>query len=706
MPSFRSNFKRGSITLYVLIMMIVFVIITSATIQFVSRQSHQTTDQEQEEQAFALADAGVQYVLWLLTLANPGPPIAGYSPADLTSNEDITAQLTNHVITDADGVAIGKYSVNVVVEDTSTVHVKSIGRSTGRSDLCQVINATYKKPINDNFRLTAWDHEVGYNCPEQINGCDVINLDVGDSIPNNLKESSCTPISHNAGVTTANPAHFYKISGNSDTDVQIEVASSNFTPHITLIDINGDTPAGADSDGISTCDTPSTSGACFSHHFTEDAHYLEIAVHDLSLVSIDPTSGKITDDLVYELSTSVSTQCNDGDDNDGDGLRDAEDPGCWDDPSDFESPSYNETKKHESDATSQCQDEDDNDEDNTADFDGYGTLLPDPGCESPQDYSEYGDAQCDDGKDNDGDDAIDYRLPGSVPAGDSDCEDLEDVLEGGDCSATPIAFNETISDNLDILSGCIDDDNPSVVDKHVFTYNEAADSDLDDDRMWIDLRSNSFDTKLLLTNDSHGFLSNPSSCSPVTALTSNNTCLPPYTFRNLLTEIKLPLLYQIFRRGEFTVKIYDEGDPQTGGDYTLSVNKCETVPLVDGTTLLSGTLNSDDCVVAHDVNGSDVDSHIDIFTSPGLANHTIKVTSTNTNAKPSIYALSQDDYSSSSYNFHGESDPSTDGVASLTIQDVLDPVSPRLFYYVVVASEDAHDNSGDFTYSLTVTSNE
>ncbi|MFH1592261.1 MAG: hypothetical protein ABIB47_02755 [Candidatus Woesearchaeota archaeon] len=68
------------------------------------------------------------------------------------------------------------------------------------------------------------------------------------------------------------------------------------------------------------------------------------------------------------------SQCNDGRDNDGDGLRDLNDPGCADTNDDYEG-----------DATSECQDGVDNDNDNLIDWDGgrnaQGQWVErDPGC--------------------------------------------------------------------------------------------------------------------------------------------------------------------------------------------------------------------------------------------------------------------------------------------------------------------------------------
>jgi hypothetical protein len=89
------------------------------------------------------------------------------------------------------------------------------------------------------------------------------------------------------------------------------------------------------------------------------------------------------------LSLVLVTECNDGDDDDGDGRVDAADPGCAD-PSDLSerTPLY------------ACDDGADNDFDGAADFPAdVGCRYPDSTRESPQ---------CQDGVDNDGDGRIDF----------------------------------------------------------------------------------------------------------------------------------------------------------------------------------------------------------------------------------------------------------------------------------------------------------
>lgn len=118
-------------------------------------------------------------------------------------------------------------------------------------------------------------------------------------------------------------------------------------------------------------------------------------------------------DKSRDSETSNTTQCQDGSDNDGDGVIDASDPGCWTNPTN--PATYDRTRNNEAAATTQCQDGSDNDGDGVAD-------AADPGCWSnPSNPSTYdrtrnneaaATTQCQDGTDNDADGVSDAADPG------------------------------------------------------------------------------------------------------------------------------------------------------------------------------------------------------------------------------------------------------------------------------------------------------
>ncbi len=125
--------------------------------------------------------------------------------------------------------------------------------------------------------------------------------------------------------------------------------------------------------------------------------------------------------LVFALGcagTGGDNNCNDGIDNDGDGLIDDADPGCELN-GDLEAPDPD---------FPECSDRIDNDGDGDTDF------PADQGCDTPEDNKEYNDPvpQCKDGIDNDGDGNIDYPSdPGCFVSLDND--ESDDCPSGLQC---------------------------------------------------------------------------------------------------------------------------------------------------------------------------------------------------------------------------------------------------------------------------------
>lgn len=131
------------------------------------------------------------------------------------------------------------------------------------------------------------------------------------------------------------------------------------------------------------------------------------------------------------------TQCDDGRDNDGDGLIDLDDPGCAnkkDETEDSENKEAGCSSRNILSRQQCCNARDD-------DFDGKTDFPSDKGCESYSDNSEDSDEedywenrpQCDDGIDNDLDGLEDYGMEG-----DPDCDSFEDDSEFPDDSTTTL----------------------------------------------------------------------------------------------------------------------------------------------------------------------------------------------------------------------------------------------------------------------------
>ncbi len=141
-------------------------------------------------------------------------------------------------------------------------------------------------------------------------------------------------------------------------------------------------------------------------------------------------------------------QCDDAIDNDGDGLADALDPGCWD-----AHGVYDPELEDESVATTRCQDGIDNDGDGLIDF------PDDPGCGNifvnteVEQVDPLGRPACSDGIDNDNDGTVDWGQGGS---NDCFCSSPFDDSEQ-DVLLNEISWHEFpdfhLNDNLTVVYG-------------------------------------------------------------------------------------------------------------------------------------------------------------------------------------------------------------------------------------------------------------
>lgn len=143
---------RGSITLMVLVFLVSCVIIITASLQFLGRQSHQITDQGQTEKAFDLADSGVEYAVWLLQ-----PKGGGFTAESIAQKMPDTA--INHAVTDSSrqGMVLGYFSLLVTDlpdPDTGEIKITSVGRSVSRLNDCQIIEAVLRPFQDKGYRAT------------------------------------------------------------------------------------------------------------------------------------------------------------------------------------------------------------------------------------------------------------------------------------------------------------------------------------------------------------------------------------------------------------------------------------------------------------------------------------------------------------------------------------------------------------------------
>jgi hypothetical protein len=151
-----------------------------------------------------------------------------------------------------------------------------------------------------------------------------------------------------------------------------------------------------------------------------------------------------------DMMVPVRPQCDDDEDNDGDGLIDGFDPGCS---------SLDDDDERDADAIPACQDGIDND------GDGFTDYPNDPECGSANDLVEERPPEetpeCSDGIDNDEDGNIDFPL-------DRGCGSENDRVEGDDPPTVPQCSDERDNDADDLVDisdpGCEGPDDPLELD--------------------------------------------------------------------------------------------------------------------------------------------------------------------------------------------------------------------------------------------------
>lgn len=149
--------QRGGIVLLVLLMLLVFTIIATASLRFIVRQSNQAVLQEQEEQAFGIADAGVNYVLWLLSGTG-----GNFTPLQLVAAPPSSTQ--NHPVTDTASQKVGEFDLYFGPACSDYVEFRSVGYDLLKTNLCQVVDGKAQLFTNGEYKIVKWNHLVGYQC--------------------------------------------------------------------------------------------------------------------------------------------------------------------------------------------------------------------------------------------------------------------------------------------------------------------------------------------------------------------------------------------------------------------------------------------------------------------------------------------------------------------------------------------------------------
>lgn len=201
--------EAGAITLWVVVFLVIFAVMLMASLQYVTRQSHATIIQEQEEQAFAAAEAGIHQALWLL---NSGAQ---------TSLSLVTTTVDQEVKNSA-GDVLARYNLTFSDERDDHIRVESLGRDAAVSSVCQVVRADIDKVSAGGFVISSWEHAVSGSCPATTTTTIALPGQVNDTLIG-------------AGFVS-----YYQFSGQAGDKIRITVESTAFTPQLTLYDPNGD----------------------------------------------------------------------------------------------------------------------------------------------------------------------------------------------------------------------------------------------------------------------------------------------------------------------------------------------------------------------------------------------------------------------------------------------------------------------------------
>lgn len=146
--------ERGGALVMTLVILAVFLVMMVATAALISRQFKQIVGQEQEEQAFQIAEAGVSYGVWLLdnNLVDYKNPqgITDYvvidetkEPSEVLGTFDLTFETLNFA--EPDGPL--------------AVRVKSVGKDAVLVQRKQTIEAVIHSSDLDDFQVIEWDHK-------------------------------------------------------------------------------------------------------------------------------------------------------------------------------------------------------------------------------------------------------------------------------------------------------------------------------------------------------------------------------------------------------------------------------------------------------------------------------------------------------------------------------------------------------------------
>lgn len=140
-----------------LVFFVVFLVIATAWLSFAVRQSHEVTDQEQEEQAFQIGEAGIERTLFFL---NSGV----YTQDDLV---ELSVPLVG-VVQDRSGNTMGSYELTFDVAGSGLITVTALAHDIEVTGRCQRVVADIESMTGalagPEYYVRSWDHDLDVTC--------------------------------------------------------------------------------------------------------------------------------------------------------------------------------------------------------------------------------------------------------------------------------------------------------------------------------------------------------------------------------------------------------------------------------------------------------------------------------------------------------------------------------------------------------------
>lgn len=142
----RFSFGHGIILINALVLGTVALTVTVALISWGTTILKSTRTLDSREQAFQIAEAGVEYYRWHLA----------HAPQDFQDGTGATGPYV-HAVKDADGDTIGQYSLTITPPPTGStiVKVRSVGTITSDPTISRTIQATLAIPSLAKFAVVA-----------------------------------------------------------------------------------------------------------------------------------------------------------------------------------------------------------------------------------------------------------------------------------------------------------------------------------------------------------------------------------------------------------------------------------------------------------------------------------------------------------------------------------------------------------------------